>query len=311
MAAILYLDVDDEITTAAARIRGSADPKVALVVPPGSRIATSRMNFRLLAREALERNRGLSIVAADPAARAIAGSAGLPVYASVAEFEAAIAPPAPVAPPPPRGHRPDPRGGRRRRGRDGPVVGGRGRARRVPPPSPPRRAPFRRSPAAPEVGAAPARARTRPRPPIPRGRSRRPRRGCRARGGGFARRARRPSRSPRPPDPARSAGGSAVEPPPTEPPADRRATGQIARRGPAGRPRRAERPRRLALGRGGRDRPAARGGPGDRRLPRPAVGDGGRHPEPGAPSDRSTSSFGPIRTRRPSTRPGASSRRPG
>ena len=101
MAAILYLDVDDEITTAAARIRGSADPKVALVVPPGSRIATSRMNFRLLAREALERNRGLSIVAADPAARAIAGSAGLPVYASVAEFEAAIAPPAPVAPPPP------------------------------------------------------------------------------------------------------------------------------------------------------------------------------------------------------------------
>ena len=36
----------------------------------------------------LERNRVLSIVAADPAARAIAASAGLPVYASVAEFEA-------------------------------------------------------------------------------------------------------------------------------------------------------------------------------------------------------------------------------
>ncbi len=101
MAAILYLDIDDEITTAAARIRGSVDPKVALVVPPGSRIATSRMNFRLLAREALERNRGLSIVAADPAARAIAGSAGLPVFASVAEFEASIAPPPPAAAPPP------------------------------------------------------------------------------------------------------------------------------------------------------------------------------------------------------------------
>ena len=93
MAAILYLDVDDEITSAAARIRAATETKVALVLPPGSRLATSRINFRLLAREALERNRVLSIVAADPAARAIAASAGLPVHASVAEYEAEIAPP--------------------------------------------------------------------------------------------------------------------------------------------------------------------------------------------------------------------------
>jgi hypothetical protein len=92
MATILYLDVDDEITTAATRIRGAADKAVAIVLPAGSRLATSRINFRLLAREGLERNRILSIVAADPAARAIAASAGLPVYASVAEFEAAGVP---------------------------------------------------------------------------------------------------------------------------------------------------------------------------------------------------------------------------
>lgn len=92
MATILYLDVDDEITTAATRMRGAADKAVAIVLPPGSRLATSRINFRLLAREGLERNRVLSIVAADPAARAIAASAGLPVYASVAEFEAAGVP---------------------------------------------------------------------------------------------------------------------------------------------------------------------------------------------------------------------------
>lgn len=88
MANVYYLDVDDEITSAAARIRASQDPRVGLVVPPGSRIATSRINFRLLAREALERNRALSIVSSDPAARALAASAGLPVYATVAEFEA-------------------------------------------------------------------------------------------------------------------------------------------------------------------------------------------------------------------------------
>ncbi len=101
MASIIYLDVDDEITTAAARIRTATETKVALVLPPGSRLATSRINFRLLSREALERNRVLSIVAADPAARSIAASAGLPVHATVAEFEAAIAPPAPSAPPTP------------------------------------------------------------------------------------------------------------------------------------------------------------------------------------------------------------------
>ena len=89
----VYLDVDDEITSAAARIRGSEATKVALVVPYGSRIATSRMNFRLLAREAVVNNRRLSIVATDAATRALAASAGLPVFASVAEWEAAIAPP--------------------------------------------------------------------------------------------------------------------------------------------------------------------------------------------------------------------------
>ncbi len=88
MANVFYLDVDDEITSAAARIRASQDPRVGLVVPSGSRIATSRINFRLLAREALERNRALSIVSTDPAARALAASAGLPVYATVAEYEA-------------------------------------------------------------------------------------------------------------------------------------------------------------------------------------------------------------------------------
>jgi Baseplate J-like protein len=91
MASVFYLDVDDEITSAAARIRASEDPRVGLFVPAGSRIATSRINFRLLAREALERNRALSIIAPDPAARALAASAGLPAFATVGEYEASQA----------------------------------------------------------------------------------------------------------------------------------------------------------------------------------------------------------------------------
>jgi len=88
--AVYYLDIDDEITSAAARIRGAADVSVALVLPAGSRIATSRINFRLLAREALERSRRLAIVAPEASARALAASAGLPVFATVVEYEDAV-----------------------------------------------------------------------------------------------------------------------------------------------------------------------------------------------------------------------------
>src|SRR6186713_1547792 len=93
-AGIVYLDVDDEITSAAARIRSSTATRVALVVPYGSRIATSRMNFRLLSREAVISNRRLSIVSGDAAARSLAASAGLPVYGTVPEYESALARPA-------------------------------------------------------------------------------------------------------------------------------------------------------------------------------------------------------------------------
>ena len=88
---IIYLEVDDEITSAAARIRDSDAPRIAVVLPYGSRVATSRINFRLLARDALTHDKRLSIVSGDPATRALAASAGLPVFASVAEYESSMA----------------------------------------------------------------------------------------------------------------------------------------------------------------------------------------------------------------------------
>jgi hypothetical protein len=86
---IIYLDVDDEITSAASRIRASDGTRVAVVLPHGSRVATSRINFRLLARDALTSGKILSIVAADAGTRALAASAGLPMFPTVAEYEAA------------------------------------------------------------------------------------------------------------------------------------------------------------------------------------------------------------------------------
>jgi hypothetical protein len=140
----VYLDVDDEITSAAQRIRGSEATKIALVVPAGSRIATSRMNFRLLSREAVVNNRRLSIVAADPATRALAASAGLPVFANVAAYEAALAAPAAA----PDGGGP---------GDEPPVL--------VTPPPEPGAAETTEPP--PEAGAAGRGSRRRPKAPVP------------------------------------------------------------------------------------------------------------------------------------------------
>ena len=87
---ILYLDVDDEITSAAARIRAVEGTRVGLVLPHGSRVATSRINFRLLARDAMTNGKRLSIVAGDPATRALAASAGLPIFSTVGEYESSL-----------------------------------------------------------------------------------------------------------------------------------------------------------------------------------------------------------------------------
>ena len=90
-APLIYLDVDDEITSAAARIRAAEADTVTLVLPYGSRLATSRINFRLLAREAAERGRQIEIVTADASARSLAAAAGLTVHPSVAAYEGARA----------------------------------------------------------------------------------------------------------------------------------------------------------------------------------------------------------------------------
>lgn len=94
---VCYLDADDEITTAVARLRGAEDSSVLLVLPPGSRIGTSRINFRLLAAEAQARGRELAVATPDRGVRSLAATAGIAAYPSVAEYEAASRDPANAA----------------------------------------------------------------------------------------------------------------------------------------------------------------------------------------------------------------------
>lgn len=84
---VWYLELDDEITDAVARLRAAKDDRVVFVVPAGSRIGTGRINFRLLAREAASRDLRIALVSGDPQVRALAASAGLPTYASLGDSE--------------------------------------------------------------------------------------------------------------------------------------------------------------------------------------------------------------------------------
>ena len=87
---IVYLDAEDEITSAATRIRRAPGNPVARVIPYGARVATTRLNFKLLTREAMVNGKRLDIVAPDASARALAAAAGIPVFGSVGEYESAL-----------------------------------------------------------------------------------------------------------------------------------------------------------------------------------------------------------------------------
>lgn len=97
--AVWYLDNDDEITDAVARLRGVTDEQVVFVVPPGSRIATGRINFKLLAKEAGSRNVRMAIASPDQQVRAMATSAGV-LSATTADQASAALERGDVAPPP-------------------------------------------------------------------------------------------------------------------------------------------------------------------------------------------------------------------
>src|ERR671915_1137292 len=113
---VWYLESDNEITDAVARLRATEDERVVLVVPPGSRIATGRINFRLLAREASARKLAFAVVSPDEQVRALAIAGGVVARPTVDEAEGALdrgEPPAPLVGPPtmPTSHAEDEGGG--------------------------------------------------------------------------------------------------------------------------------------------------------------------------------------------------------
>lgn len=91
---VIYLDVDDDITTVIDKVESAEDKKVALVLPKRFATLQSIVNMRLLARSAKSAAKDLSLVTSEAALLPLAGAAGLKVAKNL-QSEAGI-PPSPL-----------------------------------------------------------------------------------------------------------------------------------------------------------------------------------------------------------------------
>lgn len=96
MDEILYLELDEEITSVIDKIKNLPGMRVGLVVPREATLLQSVVNLRLLAKEANALGKEIAIVTADRIGRNLAAQVGLTVYNSIQEQTPAFTPPPPI-----------------------------------------------------------------------------------------------------------------------------------------------------------------------------------------------------------------------
>ena len=95
MDEVIYLEPDEEITSAIDKIKNTKAVKLGLVVPREATLLQSVVNLRLLAREAESLGKVIAIVTSDKIGRNLAAQVGLAVYNSIEEQKPAFLPPPP------------------------------------------------------------------------------------------------------------------------------------------------------------------------------------------------------------------------
>lgn len=90
----IYLEPDEEITSLIDKLKASKSTKVALVIPRQAAILQSVVNLKLLAKEATNLGKEISIVTADKIGRNLASQVGLAVYDSIRDRRPVYQPPA-------------------------------------------------------------------------------------------------------------------------------------------------------------------------------------------------------------------------
>jgi len=93
---LIYLEVDEEITSVIERIKSCKGTKLGVVVPRGAMVLQSVVNLKLIEREAGKAKKKVALITSDKVGRSLALQVGVPVFddakqAEVAEPEARIA----------------------------------------------------------------------------------------------------------------------------------------------------------------------------------------------------------------------------
>jgi hypothetical protein len=76
---VIYLDVDDEITTIIDKVEGAKQKIVALVLPKRATMLQSIVNMRLLKRSATSAGKSVVLITSEHALMPLAGAAGIHV----------------------------------------------------------------------------------------------------------------------------------------------------------------------------------------------------------------------------------------
>lgn len=98
MDEIIYLEPDEEITSAIDKIKKAQSKNLGLVIPRDATLLQSVVNLRLLSREANTLGKKISIVTADKIGRNLASQIGLPVFSSIQDQTPVFQSPKPAAP---------------------------------------------------------------------------------------------------------------------------------------------------------------------------------------------------------------------
>jgi len=96
MEEIIYLEPDEEITSAIDKVKQSKSNNLAIVVPRQATLLQSVVNLKLLAKEANNLGKSIAIVTADKIGRNLAAQVGLTVYDSIRDRRPVFQPPAPL-----------------------------------------------------------------------------------------------------------------------------------------------------------------------------------------------------------------------
>lgn len=83
MEQVIYLEIDDDITTVRDRLRRSQSKQVLLVIPAGSKALRRQLDLRLLSRQAAALQVDLALITGDATLRDLAVAEGLTVFATL------------------------------------------------------------------------------------------------------------------------------------------------------------------------------------------------------------------------------------